>query len=68
MCYHRCHYEKIYLSPEYLCDNIVHCLYSHDDESICDEVSNFGIVFLLNFQICEEISRNRPQVSENERC
>ena len=40
--YHRCHGEKIYLSAEYLCDNIVHCLYSHDDESICDEVSNFG--------------------------
>ena len=39
LCLDRCHTDNIYLHPRYLCDHIVHCLLSEDDESICDEVS-----------------------------
>ena len=36
----RCHGDDVYLHPRHVCDNIVHCLLSHDDESMCDEVGN----------------------------
>ena len=37
LCY-RCRYDDIYLHPRHVCDNIVHCLLSQDDEAMCDEV------------------------------
>ena len=45
--YARCPADDIYLHPRYLCDNIVHCLLSHDDESVCDEVSVFIKLFVI---------------------
>ena len=42
-CFHclfsRCHGDDIHLHVRHVCDNIVHCLHTQDDESMCDSVS-----------------------------
>ena len=32
----RCRYDNICIHPHNICDGVVHCRHSHDDESLCD--------------------------------
>ena len=32
----RCRYDDIYVHPRHICDGIVHCIESYDDESVCE--------------------------------
>ena len=32
----RCRHDNIYLHPRHVCDGVVHCIHSHDDETVCE--------------------------------
>ena len=32
----RCRHLNIYLHPRHVCDGVVHCIHSHDDETVCE--------------------------------